>query len=70
MVGHCAVVYCTGKKGHKFPQDIRERKKWIMAVNRKNWKPSKNSIICHSHFKSDDYVTEGFHSGKNIFYLQ
>ena len=31
---------------------------WIKFVNRKNWKPSKHSIICAKHFK-DELIKDG-----------
>lgn len=37
-----------------FPSKEEERRKWVNAVKRKNWKPSKTSRICSAHFREED----------------
>ena len=62
MVNACVVFGCKSgysSQSHKvngfsFPfekPDLLAR--WIKFVNRKNWKPSKNSIIFAKHFKDE-----------------
>ena len=58
MVNKCVVVDCstgysTGerKPSFVFPDDEELRKKWIYFVNRKNWKPSKYSVIYADYFE-------------------
>ena len=65
MVNKCVVTNCfTGHlKGPKktcfsFPDDADLRKRWIYFVNRKDWKPSKHSVICIDHFE-EKYVKVG-----------
>ena len=41
-----------------FPLDIDLRTRWINAVPRKDWSPSKNSVLCEKHFLPSDFKTE------------
>ena len=41
-----------------FPVDPDLRTKWINAVPRKDWVPSKNSVLCEKHFLDSDFKTE------------
>ena len=41
-----------------FPIDPDLRTKWINAVPRKDWVPSKNSVLCEKHFLDSDFKTE------------
>ena len=39
----------------RFPtQPIERRKRWIIAVKRKDWQPSKYTRICGEHFVSGE----------------
>ena len=40
----------------KFPVDAERRKKWICAVPRKEWEPTKNSVLCEKHFLDSDFL--------------
>ncbi|CAN7947862.1 unnamed protein product [Ixodes pacificus] len=58
----CCAVGCnntTEKRSnvtfHSFPTDKSTRKKWVLAVRRERWLPSKNSRICSDHFSPDCY---------------
>lgn len=71
MVQACCVYACKnrcvkgcGKSFHQFPVDKNIRDKWVIATKRKNFKPSKYSVICSDHFLATDYVEtmEGFGS--------
>ena len=62
MVNKCIVFGCTsgykssGKKVStlEFPfKNLKLLKKWIKFVNRCDWKPTKNSVICIRRFKKD-----------------
>ena len=50
MTGCCA-DYCTNSstKGHqmcRFPREPKRRKIWIENVNRADWIPSSNAMLC------------------------
>ena len=53
----CKTNYIDGQNNSVFylPQDEEFKKKWIRFVNRKNWTPTKHSVICAEHF-SDDLI--------------
>ena len=67
MVNKCSVPYCsTGKPGaisadekphrsvstfHFAVHNAPLTEKWIYFVNKTEWKPSKNSVICEKHFE-------------------
>ena len=67
MVNTCAVIYCkTGSKKRESRIDFIPEKhplfgfpennpdllnQWVVFINRKLWKPSKNSAICAKHFE-------------------
>ncbi|XP_047138924.1 THAP domain-containing protein 1-like [Hydra vulgaris] len=63
MVNSCAAYGCSnryikgGKKSfHKFPfQNSELCKKWIIALKRENFLPSKHTCICSDHFLESDY---------------
>ena len=40
-------------KFFKFPTSKHKRRSWIRALNRRNWVPTANSIVCSEHFVSD-----------------
>ena len=37
-----------------FPKDEELREKWMVAIPRKNWTPSKYSAVCSLHFTETD----------------
>ena len=52
MVQSCCAVNCAYryKKGdkiglHRFPREEVKKKLWVRAVSRKNWEPSKYSVL-------------------------
>ncbi|CAM1320735.1 THAP1 (predicted) [Pycnogonum litorale] len=49
---------CKGKSFHRFPFSNKSiLKKWIHHVGRKDWKPSKRSVLCSDHFDKNCYRT-------------
>ena len=64
MPNYCVAVGCknTAKKGseysfHRFPhQNPNLLKKWVHAIRRKQWKPTKHSFICSDHFHESCFV--------------
>ncbi|XP_076465863.1 uncharacterized protein LOC143297409 isoform X2 [Babylonia areolata] len=57
-MGCCAALKCRNcpQKGsgitfHKFPRDPTQREEWVKAVKRENFKVSKFSRLCSSHFE-------------------
>ena len=41
----CSVPYCHNKGGHAFPKDQALRKKWIIAIKRDKWIPTKTAWL-------------------------
>ena len=35
-------------------------------MRRDKWKPTANSLLCHRHFKADDYITSGWSTKKQL----
>lgn len=71
MVKSCCAVGCAkravkgcGVSFYRFPADLDRRARWIAAIKRKNWQPTKNSWVCSSHFisgaKSDEPLSPDF----------
>ena len=69
MPGKCSALNCkTGYAGqprvkdvtvHCFPlHDSVLLKKWIHALRRENWQPTKHSRLCSLHFGPDDFEME------------
>uniref|UniRef100_A0A8C9ZGZ3 THAP domain-containing protein 1 n=1 Tax=Sander lucioperca TaxID=283035 RepID=A0A8C9ZGZ3_SANLU len=64
MVISCCAVGCANRQGkantsfYWIPFDVERRQRWVAAISRKDWQPSKYSRICSHHFlqgqKSDD----------------
>ena len=46
---------CQTKPVFKFPQDQVLSKKWLESLNRKDYEPSKSSVMCIDHFE-DKYL--------------
>ena len=48
----CVNRFCKGNgiKFYRFPVNIDRRRRWIAAVNRKDWQPSEYSWLCSVHF--------------------
>ncbi|XP_044125392.1 uncharacterized protein LOC122920184 isoform X1 [Bufo gargarizans] len=54
---HNYFVKGCGKQFFRFPLKDPERlSKWVIAIRRKNWKPSASSRICSDHFAKNDYM--------------
>lgn len=41
---------------YRFPSDPEIKKKWILALRRKNFQPSNSSKLCGAHFLPDDFL--------------
>ena len=57
----CCAVGCTNRyaKGsqihfYRFPEGVEKRARWVAAVGRKNWVPTKYSWLCSAHFISGE----------------
>jgi len=57
----CCVPKCNGIGGHLFPRDEVRRQRWIIAIRRDNWLPTRYSVVCHRHFSGTDYRTETYY---------
>ena len=56
---HCCAPGCTNTAGkaagvsfYRFPADTERRSKWIAAVKRDSWQPTKYTRLCSVHFIS------------------
>ena len=67
----CCAVGCanrymkdSGIHFYRFPKENSRRSKWIAAVARKNWEPTRHSWICSAHFvsgsKDDDPLSPDY----------
>ena len=57
----CNSGYATNKSNesvsfHAFPKDPELRDKWIRAISRQDYVPTKYSRICSRHFHDTDFV--------------
>ncbi|CAH1396345.1 unnamed protein product [Nezara viridula] len=62
MVTSCSAYNCSsrhkkesGISFYTFPRDPVMRKKWIIAMKRKNFEPTYSSRVCSKHFTPDQY---------------
>ena len=62
MPRYCCVPNCTHARGFargfSFPKDPELSRQWIVAINPHReslWKPSRAALVCHAHFKPEDY---------------
>jgi len=39
----------------RFPRDVNRRLQWIQALDRENFVPTNNTLICEAHFTTNDY---------------
>jgi len=39
----------------RFPRDVNRRLQWIQALDRENFVPTNNTLICEAHFTNNDY---------------
>ncbi|KAH7944734.1 hypothetical protein HPB51_028550 [Rhipicephalus microplus] len=63
MPGCCSAPNCRSNyagqpnvRVHVFPNDPVRRAAWTRAVPRKDFAPTKNTVLCEKHFVSSDYV--------------
>ncbi|KYN07075.1 hypothetical protein ALC62_01964 [Cyphomyrmex costatus] len=57
-MGGCAAPYCNNStvKGHtmkRFPKNPERRVIWIKNVNREDWVPTNNSLLCECYVRRD-----------------
>ena len=60
VAANCTTGYATGEKkpSFLFPENAELRSKWIYFVNRKDWVPTKCSVICIDHFE-EKFIKRG-----------
>ncbi len=44
----------TTLKLYRFPRDTDRKRRWVAAVNRKDWQPGESSRVCSAHFVSGE----------------
>ncbi|XP_056008435.1 uncharacterized protein LOC125666366 [Ostrea edulis] len=65
MPQYCCVPGCNNPGGQKFPSDPELQQKWVVAIKRidpktkRLWRPKKHDVVCHFHFRTDDYRNSG-----------
>ncbi|KAF4517055.1 hypothetical protein B566_EDAN004675 [Ephemera danica] len=76
MVQYCAAYGCSNNRKdrdkneekysfHKFPLKNKVLcQKWIQALKRANFRPSKHSVLCSDHFESTCFFTTGWTTRK------
>ncbi|XP_045460820.1 THAP domain-containing protein 1-like [Harmonia axyridis] len=71
MPSSCASYNCvvrfkkeSGVKFHRFPKNEVLKQKWVMAMRRKDYKPSATAVICSHHFKTEDYYINDYGTKK------
>ncbi|XP_012268196.1 uncharacterized protein LOC105693089 [Athalia rosae] len=52
---------------HKFPKDVLIRKKWVKAIERKNFVPSNTSVLCSRHFTPECFTYGKSGMQKRVF---
>ena len=74
MVQYCCVPLCNGYGGPRFPKDAAEKEKWKAIIKKgvpgnknKIWEPSPYDVVCHRHFRPEDY--KGTLLGMINFYI-
>ncbi|XP_018575798.1 THAP domain-containing protein 1-like [Anoplophora glabripennis] len=61
-MGKCIVGHCINRSGHvgkerpkisffRFPKDVNMKRRWVKAIKKQDWIPSKFSSICSNHFE-------------------
>lgn len=70
MPSCCCVPGCSTRGGLSFPKDEALKKQWIIAIKKysnvnkhKLWSPHPRSVVCHLHFKDEDFITETRYGG-------
>nr|CAI5819885.1 unnamed protein product [Callosobruchus analis]CAI5870438.1 unnamed protein product [Callosobruchus analis] len=59
----CKIKYCSELKStsyrsvFRFPKNDELKSKWLAAIPGKNWFPSKEAVICGSHFGISEILT-------------
>ncbi|KAH7976164.1 hypothetical protein HPB52_009474 [Rhipicephalus sanguineus] len=62
MPQYCAAYGCCDTFGRdeidlrKFSRDQKMAAKWVTGVKRKDFKPTRASVLCSKHFHDSDYV--------------
>ena len=66
MARYCSVPGCEGTDGFRYRTDPQLRRQWQAAIKRVEpgtdslWEPKDHSVVCHSHFSTDDFKTPVF----------
>ena len=73
----CCVPGCSTRGGLSFPKDQRLRKLWIVEIKRnsdesrfKHWCPQAHSVVCHKHFRDEDFISVTTHGKLLIIYTE
>lgn len=72
----CCVPGCSTRGGLSFPKDKKLKKLWVLAIKRnseefryKQWCPQPHSVVCHKHFREDDFISVTSHGKFSLWYV-
>lgn len=63
----CCAFNCTEVGTIRFPKKRVLRRRWELAVSRKNFKPTAASRLCCAHFRPEDFQSERYYDGGGEF---
>ena len=55
---NCSLLGCSGRSGKRFPEDPELREKWLEKINRTDFEPTPNALVCYKHFRNSDFVPD------------
>ena len=55
---NCSLLGCSGRSGKRFPEDPELREKWLEKINRTDFEPTPNALVCYKHFRTSDFVPD------------
>jgi len=71
MPNICCARNCCQRGGFTFPKNNELYYQWRNAVQRELphdslWEPTPYSVLCHQHFKNDDFIVSPFNRIKRV----
>ena len=60
----CIIIGCNTYNGRRLPKDPELLEKWLESINRTDYKPTPNSIVCLKHFRKSDFIPDSENKDK------